>query len=185
MKGRAFIAVGSNIKPEENVRAALLALAAQEQIVAISTIYRTRPEGRPDQQDFYNCVVEIRTEKTPEALKFQVLRRIENGLGRERTSDKFAPRTIDLDLMLYDDLIIETNGLVLPDPEIASRPFLAGCLSELAPDLILPGATSQMAELFACLPRDNMHPLEDYTARIKSDLNFLGVLEQKLLFRAY
>lgn len=173
MKARAFIAVGSNISPEENVRAALLALARQEQIIAVSTIYRTKPEGRLDQPDFYNCVVEIKTEKTPEALKYQVLRRIEASLGRQRTSNKFAPRTIDLDLMLYDNLVLDTDGLVLPDPEIASRPFLAACLSELAPDLTLPGTTSQIAELFACLPKDNMHPLKDYTARIKRDLYFL------------
>ena len=174
MKARAFIGMGSNICPEENVRAALLALARQEQIVAISTIYRTEPEGRPDQPDFYNCVVEIQTEKTPEVLKYEVLRRIEDGLGRQRTSDKFAPRTIDLDLMLYDDLVLNTHNLVLPDPEIASRSFLAAGLSELAPELTLPGTGSRVAELAACLPHGNMHPLEDYTARIKSDLYFLG-----------
>jgi 2-amino-4-hydroxy-6-hydroxymethyldihydropteridine diphosphokinase len=174
MKARAFIAVGSNISPEENVRAALLALARQEQIVAVSTIYRTKPEGQPDQPDFYNCVVEIKTEKTPEVLKYQVLRRIEAGLGRQRTLDKFAPRTIDLDLMLYDNLVLDTDRIVLPDPEIASRPFLAACLSELAPDLMLPGTTSRVAELCACLPQDNMRALADYTARIKSDLYLLG-----------
>ena len=174
MKARTFIAVGSNISPEENVRAALLALARQEQIVAVSTIYQTEPEGRPDQPDFYNCVVEIKTEKTPEALKYQVLRRIEADLGRQRTLDKFAPRTIDLDLMLYDNLILHTDRLVLPDPDIASRSFLAACLSELAPDLTLPGTTSRVAKLSACLPQDNMHPLEDYTARIKSELHFFG-----------
>ena len=174
MKARAFIAVGSNISPQLNVRAALLALARQEQILAVSTIYRTDPESRPDQPDFYNCVVEIETEKTPEALKHQVLRRIETSLGRLRTSDKFAPRTIDLDLVLYDNLILDTEGLVLPDPEIASRPFLAACLSELAPALMLPGTTSRVADLAARLPQDNMHPLEDYTAKIKSDIYFLG-----------
>jgi 2-amino-4-hydroxy-6-hydroxymethyldihydropteridine diphosphokinase len=174
MTARAFIAVGSNISPKKNVRAALLALGRQEQIVAVSTIHRTEPEGRPDQPDFYNCVVEIKTDKTPEALKYQVLRRIEAGLGRQRTSDKFAPRIIDLDLILYDDLVLDTDRLILPDPEIASRPFLAACLSELAPDLTLPGTTSRVAELAACLPHDNMHPLEDYTAQIRRDMYFLG-----------
>jgi 2-amino-4-hydroxy-6-hydroxymethyldihydropteridine diphosphokinase len=170
MKARAFIAVGSNINPEENMRAALLALARQEWIVAVSTIHRTEPEGRPGQPDFYNCVVEIQTERTPEALKYEVLRRIEDGLGRQRTSDKFASRTIDLDLMLYDDLVLNTHNLVLPDPEIASRSFLAAGLSELAPELTLPGTGSRVAELAACLPKDNMHPLEAYTSQIRKDL---------------
>jgi len=136
--------------------------------VAVSTIYRTNPEGRLDQPDFYNCVVEIKTEKTPEALKYQVLRRIEAALGRQRTSDKFAPRKIDLDLILYDNLVLDTDRLVLPDPEIASRSFLAVCLNELASDLILPGTTSRVAELSECLPQTNMQALEDYTARIKA-----------------
>jgi dihydroneopterin aldolase/2-amino-4-hydroxy-6-hydroxymethyldihydropteridine diphosphokinase len=171
MTARAFIAVGSNICPEENVRAALLSLARQERIVSISTIYRTEPAGRSDQPDFYNCVVEITTEKTPEALKYQVLRRIEAGLGRQRTSDKFAPRTIDLDLMLYDNLVINTDRLVLPDPDIAVRSFLAVCLTELASDLILPGTTSRIEELAASLSQDNMHPLKDYTAQIKKELS--------------
>ena len=170
MKARAFIAVGSNINPEENVRAALLALAAQEAIVAVSTIYRTEPEGRPGQPDFYNCVVEIRTETTPKALKYRVLRRIEAGLGRQRSADKFAPRTIDLDLILYDDLILRTDDLVIPDPEIACRSFLASCLGELAPDLMLPGTALGVAKLAAGLSQDNMHPLSGYTARIKREI---------------
>ncbi len=171
MKARAFIAVGSNISPEENVRAALLLLARQEQIVAVSTVYRTEPEDRPDQPDFYNCVVEIKTEKTPDELKYQVLRRIEGALGRLRASDKSAPRVIDLDLILYDDLVLNTDRLVLPDPEISSRSFLAACLSELAPDLILPGTNSRIADLSARLSPDNMHPLEGYTGRVRSDLH--------------
>jgi 2-amino-4-hydroxy-6-hydroxymethyldihydropteridine diphosphokinase len=145
-------------------------LARHEQIIAVSTIYRTSPEGRPDQPDYYNCVVEIKTEKSPEELKYQVLRRIESGLGRLRTSDKFAPRTIDLDLALYGNLALETDRLVLPDPDIFSRPYLAACLKELAPDLTLPGAAVQITELSARLPQGSMHPLEDYTARIKNDL---------------
>jgi 2-amino-4-hydroxy-6-hydroxymethyldihydropteridine diphosphokinase len=170
MTARAFIAVGSNISPEENVRAALLSLAREEQIAAVSTIYRTKAISRPEQPDYYNCVVEIKTEKTPELLKYQVLRRIEADLGRQRTSDKFALRPIDLDLLLYDSLVIDTDQLVIPDPEIGSRPFLIACLSELAPDLTLPGATSRIAELASHLPHDVMCPLDDYTARIQSDL---------------
>jgi len=167
---RAFVAVGSNIKPAANVRAALRAIALHAPIIAISTVYRTEPEGRPGQPSFYNCVVEIRTKMRPQELKSRVLRRIEADLGRRRTADKFAPRTIDLDLILYDDLVLDTGELVLPDPLIARRPFLAVPLSELAPDLKLPGTASTMAKLAAKLPLDKMRPLAAYTRRLRSEV---------------
>ena len=102
---RAFVAIGSNIDAAANVRAAVRALALRMPVVAISTVYRTEPEERPEQPPFYNCVVEINAEIAPLELKFQVLRPIEEALERRRTSDKYAPRTIDLDLILYDDLV--------------------------------------------------------------------------------
>lgn len=170
MTARAFIAVGSNINPEENVHAALLALARQEQIVAVSTVCQTEPEGRTDQPDFYNCVVEIQTEKTPAELKHNVLQRIEADLGRRRTSDKFASRTIDLDLILYDQLVLHSDSLVLPDPDIVFRPFLAAGLSELAPDLTLPGTTSRIVDLAARFLPDKIRPLKNYTELLRRDI---------------
>jgi 2-amino-4-hydroxy-6-hydroxymethyldihydropteridine diphosphokinase len=167
---RAFVAVGSNINPAANVRAAMGALALRATIVAISTVYRTKAEGLREQPAFYNCVIEIRTEIPPRELKFQVLRRIESYLGRRRTADKCAPRTIDLDLILYDDLVLNTTGLSLPDPHILERPFLAIPLGQLAPDLILPGTTLRMADLAASLPADKMRPLAAYTARLRTEI---------------
>ncbi len=167
---RVFVAVGSNIDPPVNVRAAIRGLALHTCIVAMSTVYRTEPEGRSGQPSFYNCVVEVRTEMRPQEFKFQVLRRIEADLGRQRTADKYAPRTIDLDLILYGDLVLVTSDLVLPDPQIAHRPFLAVPLSELAPDLKLPGTTSKMAELAAKLPSDKLRPLTAYTSRLRTDI---------------
>lgn len=81
---RVFIAVGSNVDPEVNVHAAICALAAHMPIVAISTVYRSEPEGRPGQPWFYNCVVEVRTEMSPQDLKFHLLRRIEADLDTDR-----------------------------------------------------------------------------------------------------
>lgn len=164
---RAFVAVGSNIKPAVNVRAAIRALAERAHVMAVSTVYCTEPEGPPGQPPFYNCIVELSTGIPAHELKFQVLRRIESELGRQRTSDKYAARTIDLDLVLYDDLILNAEGLVLPDPDIAVRSFLAVPLSELAPDLTLPGTAARIAELAAALPTDKMRPLRSYTAHLK------------------
>jgi 2-amino-4-hydroxy-6-hydroxymethyldihydropteridine diphosphokinase len=163
---RAFVAAGSNINPEENIRAAIKALAKSVRVAAISTVYQAAAEGRPEQPPFYNCVVEIETDIPPRALKFDILRPIEAKLGRQRSQDKYAARAIDLDLIAYDDMALQTADLTLPDPEIAERPFLAIPLSELAPDLKLPGQTLRMSELAARLTPHNMRPLREYTARL-------------------
>ena len=163
---RAFIAVGSNINPAENVLEAIDRLAEQTRVVAVSTVYRTEPLGRPEQPPYYNCVAEIETEIPPLALKQQVLRRVEADLGRERGEDKYAPRTIDLDLVVYDDLIVDTDDLTLPDPQILHRPFLAIPLRELAPRLTLPGLDRPMKEV-AAQPPGSMQPLENYTLLLR------------------
>jgi 2-amino-4-hydroxy-6-hydroxymethyldihydropteridine diphosphokinase len=171
LKGaRVFVALGSNIEPEAHIQAAVLALALRVQIVAVSNVYCTEAEERPEQPRFYNCVVEIRTEIPAWDLKFEVLRGIEDALGRHRTSDKFAPRTIDLDLILYDDLVVNANGLVLPDPDIVRRPFLALSLSELAPDWTLPEMSLRIAEVASTLRAHEMQPLPDYTAQLRDAL---------------
>lgn len=167
---RAFVSVGSNIDPETNVSAALLRLSKKTDLRAISTIYLTEPLGRQGQPPFYNCVIEIETSLPPAELKFGVLRNIEAGLGRRRSDDKFAPRTIDLDLILYDDLVMTTPELTLPDPEILERPFLAIALSEITPGLVLPGSQSGIGEAAAKLSRTGMQPLRTYTDRIRKEI---------------
>jgi 2-amino-4-hydroxy-6-hydroxymethyldihydropteridine diphosphokinase len=166
----AFVSVGSNVNPAVNVRRAIRRLALHVHIVAVSTVYCTEPEGRPEQPHFYNCVVQIETGAPPVDLKYQVLRRIEAELGRKRSQDKYAPRTIDLDLILYDDLVIETGDLRLPDPQILRRPFLAIPLCELAPGLTLPGLNVRIDQVAAVLPEAGMMPLEDYTHLLKKEL---------------
>lgn len=83
---RAFVAFGSNINPAVNVSAALHALALRVCVIDVSTVYCTEPHGRSEQPPFYNCVVEIQTEMPAQELKSRVLRRIEDDLGRQRTS---------------------------------------------------------------------------------------------------
>ncbi len=167
---RAFVSVGSNIDPETNVRTALLRLSKETDLRAISTIYLTEPLGRQGQPPFYNCVIEIETSLPPAELKFGVLRNIEAGLGRRRSDDKFAPRAIDLDLILYNGLVMTTPELTLPDPEILERPFLAITLSEIASGLVLPGSQSGIGEAAAKLSRTGMQPLRTYTDRIRREI---------------
>ncbi|HEU4403319.1 MAG TPA: 2-amino-4-hydroxy-6-hydroxymethyldihydropteridine diphosphokinase [Candidatus Polarisedimenticolia bacterium] len=166
---RAFISIGSNIDPETNVRSAILRLALATRVTAISTVYRTEPVGPPGRQWFFNCVVEIQTDLAPWDLKFRLLRRIEGELGRTRGSDKFAARTVDLDLILYDELVTTTTDLALPDPDIPQRPFLAIPLHELAPGLILPGSGLRIQEAAASLSPNTMTPLSAFTERLRKE----------------
>ena len=167
---RVFIAIGSNLDPERNVRAAVRALAAQVRIVALSTFHATPPLGRPEQPGFINGVIEVETDLPARALKFDVLRCIEAELGRVRGEDRWAPRSIDLDVAIYDDLEIDEPDLHIPDPEITERPFLAGPLAELAPELVVPGTGRSAAEIAAGLDGDRMTPLGEYTQSLKEEI---------------
>jgi len=162
--------VGSNIEPEENVKKALQLLASKVRIVGISTIYSSEAEGRSKQPSYYNCVIEIETDIPPKELKHTILRKLEVELGRKRTRDKDAPRIIDLDLILYGDLVQKTDDLVLPDPQISTRPFLAIPLFELQPDLILPGVGLHIEKVTAQLGNLKMKPLKSYTGLLKKEI---------------
>lgn len=167
---RAFIGIGSNIDPAENVRAAIRSLGRQVRLAGVSMVYCTGALGRPEQASYFNCVVEIGTDTPPVQVKRTILRPIENELGRERTEDKYAPRTIDLDLVVYGDLVMDAEGIRLPDPDILERPFLAIPLFELAPDLVLAGSGLRIGEIAAKLPQDGMEPLKDYSARLREEM---------------
>ena len=160
---RAFIALGSNIDPDRHVVQAVRLLAAQVRIVGISTVYRTPAEDRPEQPPYYNCVIAIETGGAPAEIQQAVLHPIEQALGRVRTADKYAARTIDLDLIWYDDLILNSAALTLPDPHIRRRVFLACGLRELAPELVWPGSGQTLAAIAAGLPAAAMEPLAAYT----------------------
>lgn len=168
---RAFLGIGSNIEPEKNVTAAIRSLAQQTRVTGISTVYCTDALGHPEQPPYYNCVAEIATEASPVEVKHGILRPIEYSLGRSRNGNKDAPRTIDLDLILYGDLVMDVEGIKLPDPDILERPFLAIPLLELAPDLVLARYNLPISEVAAGLSREGMNPLEDYTRLLRKEIN--------------
>ncbi len=165
---RAFIGVGSNIEPATNLRKALVELAREMRVTGISTVYETAAEERPEQPRYYNCVVEVETKAGPVELK-RLLRQTERRLGRVRTEDKYASRTIDLDILAYDALSLKTEELTLPDPEIAERPYLAAGLAELAPDLTLPDIDGTPAEMAKRLPTHGMQALDEYTTALRRE----------------
>ncbi len=161
---RAFIGMGANVDPEANILRALGLLSSRARVVGVSTFYRTPAEGRPEQPDYVNGVVAIETELPPRELKEGVLEGIEARLGRRRTGDKFAARPIDLDLLLYEDLVVDEPGLALPPPDIERRPFVAIPLAELAPERILPGTDLLLRDVAAKWSGARMEPLPSLAA---------------------
>jgi 2-amino-4-hydroxy-6-hydroxymethyldihydropteridine diphosphokinase len=165
---RAFVAVGSNIDREANVERALVRLNELAPIRAISDFYSTRAVSGGDQPDFLNGMVEVETELPPLTLKEAVLRSIEDELGRCRSEDKNADRTIDLDLVLYDGVVNETPPLILPDPELEQRAFLAVPLMQLAPSLELPCGRGSATDVASALDRSDMVPKPEYSHRLRT-----------------
>jgi 2-amino-4-hydroxy-6-hydroxymethyldihydropteridine diphosphokinase len=168
MTCEAFVAVGSNIHAEENVVRALTLLHTRVSIVGVSTFYSTPAVGRPGQPDFINGVVEIRTSRPPLEVKCDVLRSTESQLGRVRSADKCAPRTIDLDLILYGATVVDTPDLHLPDATIRTYPFVAIPLLELARDLILPDTQTPLSDEPIIKAGGDMHPLAELTVSLRS-----------------
>ena len=137
---RAFIALGSNLaEPEVQVNQAFAALAQlpQTRLLAQSSLYRSAPVGYAEQADFINAVAHIETRLTAHDL-LQSLLGIERTFGRVRDF-RNAPRTLDLDLLLYADLMFHEPGLTLPHPRMHERAFVLLPLVEIAPDCEIPG----------------------------------------------
>ncbi len=140
MTHQAFVALGANLDdPLAQVRAALAALPwlAATRVVAASSLYRTAPVGLIGQPDFINAVVELRTELDPEAL-LDALFAVEAEFGRVRAA-RNGPRTLDLDLLLHGDAVIDRPHLQLPHPRLHLRAFVVAPLAEIAPDCRIPG----------------------------------------------
>lgn len=167
---RVFVGVGSNIEPEKNIRRALLLMRRDAKVRAVSTFYRTRPEGNLDQPDFYNGVIEIETELSPPDL-LKRLRKIESNLGRVRTKEKSAPRTIDLDILLYGDMIVSSPELAIPHPYIRRRAFLIIPLTEIAPDLILPGTGRTISKLAKEFEGHDMVAMDEFTDSLRREIS--------------
>jgi 2-amino-4-hydroxy-6-hydroxymethyldihydropteridine diphosphokinase len=160
----AYIGIGSNLPsaagpPAETVEAAMAALNELGSVVARSSLYETEPVGHKDQPAFINAVAAVETELPPEALLEHLLA-MERRLGRDRkNSIPKGPRTLDLDLLLMDDLVMNTPALTLPHPALAERRFVLVPLEEIAPDLRHPVRQKTMRELLKDLPDDGVRLL--------------------------
>lgn len=130
---RVYVSIGSNIEREQHVKGAIAALEKAYGRLQCSRTYETQAVGF-DGDPFYNLVVGFNTDQSPQQVS-NVLNGIEDTYGRDRSGGKFSSRTLDLDLLLYDDLVLDEAGLHLPRKEITEYAFVLKPLAEIAGDM--------------------------------------------------
>jgi 2-amino-4-hydroxy-6-hydroxymethyldihydropteridine diphosphokinase len=158
----AWIGLGGNVgDASARLRSAFDALARMPstRLLRHSRLYRTPPWGVAGQPDFINAVAELETRLAPREL-LQALLAIERANGRCRGGERWGPRTLDLDLLVYGDLQYEGPGLTVPHPRIGGRAFVLVPLAEVAADLRIPGSDT-VRELLARLDAAGCEPIDD------------------------
>lgn len=159
MNHRAFVALGSNLEdPQQQVLRALAELDSlpETRVIAKSALYRTAPVGYDNQPDFINAAAEVSTTLEPVAL-LRALLALETAHGRERPFSN-APRVLDLDLLLYDDMELHDPELILPHPRLHERGFVLFPLADIAADVTVPGQ-GKVRDLLRSLPDQGVERL--------------------------
>lgn len=164
MQQDVFIGLGANLaEPIAQLERAVQALRQHPelQFYRLSSFYGSKPMGPQDQPDYVNAVAWLKTELAPEPL-LDLLQAIELAQGRQRKDERWGPRTLDLDILLYGELQLVSPRLTLPHYGMASREFVLYPLAEIAPELLVPGLGS-VAALVAKVPRNGLTILETPT----------------------
>lgn len=155
---RVIISLGSNIDKEINLPAAVRILGESGRIIAVSSVYETVPIGTSNDADwprFWNAAVLMETELTAKAFRTQVLDDVERRLDRQRTTDRFAPRTIDADLTLFNQEILDLDAdHHLPDPDLLVYAHVAIPVADVVPQLIHPETGQSILQIARRLMKD-------------------------------
>jgi 2-amino-4-hydroxy-6-hydroxymethyldihydropteridine diphosphokinase len=155
-EARIFLGVGTNLGDRKaNLSAAQTAVSSFAIIQKTSRVYETAPWGLVDQPDFLNQVWEATTTLTPLDLLHH-LKQVETDLGR-KPAVRYGPRLIDIDILLYSNLLFKSTELVIPHPRISERAFVLAPLADLEPDLVIPGMQHTVSEL---LGRQSSHGIK-------------------------
>jgi 2-amino-4-hydroxy-6-hydroxymethyldihydropteridine diphosphokinase len=167
----ALILLGSNIDRQRNLPAAIERLYAEREIrvVGVSSIYESEAVGgKGPQPIFANAAVEVQTALSAHELRRR-LRQIEADMGRRRSQDKYAPRPIDLDIALFDDLVADVDGSIIPDPDIERFPHVTVPLAEIAPQRRHPISGRTLRAISEELDRSTLHKSSEITLLPKED----------------
>lgn len=143
---KVFISIGSNLGSKEDYcRKAIVEVGKFAKNIKLSSLYETKAVDKVDQPNFINCAIEIETELSPQKLLAE-LNRIEQKLGRVR-HERWGPRTIDLDIIFYGDLVLEEPHLIIPHPRAHLREFVLEPICEIDPNFIYPGLEVPVLEI--------------------------------------
>jgi dihydroneopterin aldolase/2-amino-4-hydroxy-6-hydroxymethyldihydropteridine diphosphokinase len=160
---RAMIAIGSNIEPEKNLRHGIELLAAMCDIDTVSPVYLASPVGTVAQPAFLNAAIIINTPLSAAALKYDILLPIEDKLKRVRVEDKNAPRTLDLDIVLFNYAVMDVDGRHIPDPDLLKHAHIAVPLADVAPYYVHPETGQSLKEIAVALPMTGIRLYDDLT----------------------
>lgn len=150
MVSKVFLGLGSNVgESEVNLRTAIKLIEKNKQVVLInnSSLYETKPYGPVSQNNFYNLVVEIKTEYSPTDL-FDFLKEVEQKIGRE-PAERWGPRSIDIDILLYSDVVVHSEVITIPHKDMLNRDFVLLPLLEIEPDIVHPELHKKVNEIMS------------------------------------